>query len=295
MQLPSHEVQIHAVNEWYQTTGVYTHGSYEQQRTKLYRCLGEIAEGVQKMDNLKVAAGIGRAIWTFIGLQHFSEPAKDVPLHAQMDHYVALKIRGSAPHVALHSVMLNAMDLVWNTPKEGDFDLHSFLKIFGDTLMALRSLCSATGLEFDRVVYNGHYSLIRKKGQMNELGMFIPEASDWDGDVRYASGATTRFLIESMISKCLAACFNPYKHRPFDLDALPKIQKQVNDTVDDAMERYVRHDPKWHGLLFERAPAIAVDFNEGNASAKMNDDLMFIINELKKDTSSNETISGLTA
>ncbi|AFQ96694.1 hypothetical protein STRATTON_251 [Erwinia phage vB_EamM_Stratton] len=303
MQLPNAEIQIHAVDSWYTDTKVYQFGSYEQQRSKLYRCLGEIAEGVQKDDTLKVAAGIGRVLWTFIGLVHFSKQAHDVPLHSQLDHYIQLKLKATNKHAQLHALMHNTLDLVWQTPEDGDFCLHSFLKAFGDFMMGLNTLCKATGLEFDRVVYNGHYALIRTQGEMNELGMFIPAPGDLDGDVmgqplvneKLPSGQLTHFYIESGLNAAAAKAFVPYVHTPFASHKVDEVSDKLAEALEELLERHIYSDDKWRHLTFERTPKINIMYENGTVTATYNDDLKFIMNTLKQDNLHHETISGLTA
>lgn len=303
MQLPNAEIQIHAVNSWYTDSLVYQFGSYEQQRSKLYRCLGEVAEGVQKHDNLKVAAGAGRLLWTFIGLVHFSKPANDVPLHDQLDHYIQLKVKATNKHSQLHALMHNTLDLVWQTPEEGEFCLHSFLKAFGDFMMSLGSLCRVCGLEFDRVVYNGHYALIRTRGVMNELGMFVIKPDDFDGDSitqplvneKLPSGQLTHFYIESGLNAAAAKAFVPYVHTPFASHKVDEVSDKLAEALEELLERHIYADDKWRHLTFERTPKILITYENGTVTATYNDDLKFIMNALKQDNAHHETISGLTA
>ncbi|QVW55246.1 hypothetical protein pEaSNUABM29_00206 [Erwinia phage pEa_SNUABM_29] len=291
MQLPNAQVQIYAVNGWYHDARVFEHGDYSLQRSKIYRCFGDVSHGVQKSDNLQVAAGIGSLIWAYFGLIQFSLKGREIDLTHALDHNIALKTKPSNKHQMLHAVALNMMDLLSNTEETEAIDYYSFLQSFNGFLTALNGLARSCGLEFDRVVYNGHRALIAKKGEMNEFGMFMPapdsvkrdgSIGDFAGDI-YASGATTRFYIESALSQCLASSLERYKHAPFDESKLDDINRKVNDAIDQAMEKYIRHDTKWHGLLFERVPAIAVSYSDGTIAAKMNEDLLFIINELKKD------------
>ncbi|HCJ5818933.1 TPA: hypothetical protein NU463_004590, partial [Escherichia coli] len=59
--MPSIIQQVQAVEEWFRKTDIYQQKATERQLVKYYVTLGRISAGVDELDNLKVAAGIGES------------------------------------------------------------------------------------------------------------------------------------------------------------------------------------------------------------------------------------------
>lgn len=295
--------QISAVDNWYSNALVYRYGSYEQQRSKFYRCLGEIAEGVQKDDSLKVATGIGRAIWTFAGLCAIAKGPSIHNLASALEYAIGFNQPSVNKHNQLHVLMSISQDAVFMTPKEDGFELYEWITAVNNLMAGFAKMAKSCGLVFDRVVYNGHYALIRTQGEMNELGMFVPKPDDFSGDVlgqplvneKLPSGQLTHFYIETGLNAAGAKAFIPYVHTPFASHKVDEVSDKLANALEELLERHIYGDDKWRHLTFERTPKVIITYENGVVTAAYNDDLKFIMNALKQDNAHHETISGLTA
>ncbi|HHS7556436.1 TPA: hypothetical protein ACTPQ1_004728 [Salmonella enterica] len=290
--------QTQAVDNWYRDAKVYRYGSREQQVAKFYRTLGEIAEGVQKMDGLKVAAAMGRSIWTFVGLLHFGKHTNVGDFVIPLDTAIKERGTGGTREARLQGLFVVATEMV-GIIQQDEYDAHGYITELHVLARQYQMLARICGLEFDRVINNGLRVLINKKGEMNVMGMFVAASDDFTGDkltgafkgAETPSGPGIYVIIINALQSCISALVAPYHHRPFNRKELPKINTELANTLHEVLEMYVHNSVRWNSAVFERAPAMIATYANGNLGVAPNEDLLYLFECLKKDNDSNETIS----
>lgn len=168
---------IEELDQWFRNARVYTYGNPTQQSLKLLRHLGKLCESQQKMENLEVAKSVGEMLTTAVGLLGFLPYDKDV-ISESFDKFLPKTFNRSKQKITLeiarHTVQFSE-EVISCFEGGGGPNAGSMLAMRVDLLLyQLRILCRNSGLEFDRVFYNAAQSLLKKKGQMNELGLFEP-------------------------------------------------------------------------------------------------------------------------
>lgn len=279
--------QTQAVDDWYQQTKIYQYGTREQQLAKFYRTLGDIAEGVQKLDNLKVAAAMGRSVWALVGLLHFGKHTNVGDFVIPLDAAIKDRTTGNTKEFRLHSLFVVATEVV-GLILQDEHEHHSYITELHSLARQYRMLARTCGLEFDRVINNGHRVLINTKGEMNCIGMFVPATDDFTGDRLPGSGEMSGpaicLMLQAVLDSCVATHLAPYCHRPFKRDELPKINAALASTLNELLDKYVRDSVRWNRILFERVPEITATYTDGDVCVVLNEDLLYLIECLTKDT-----------
>lgn len=279
--------QTQAVDDWYRQAKIYQYGTREQQLAKFYRTLGDVAEGVQKMDNLKVAAAMGRSLWAFVGLLHFGKHTNVGDFVIPLDAAIKDHTTGNTKEFRLHNLFVVATEVV-GLILQDEHEPHSYVTELHSLARQYRMLARICGLEFGRVIYNGHRVLINTKGEMNGIGLFVPASDDFTGDKlpgsRQMSGPAICLMFQTVLDSCVATHLAPYCHRPFKRDELPTINAALATTLNELLDKYVRDSVRWNHILFERVPEITAAYTDGGVNVVMNDDLLYLFESLKRDS-----------
>lgn len=291
--------QTQAVDKWYSDAKIYLYGTREQQMAAFYRTLGEIAEGIEKIDNLKVSAAIGRSIWTFVGLLHFCKDTKVADFVVPLESAIKQPRQSGQKGTHLNILFTAASGMV-GTLLMSDRDVHGYVSDLHALARQYQTVAKSCGLEFDRVVYNGHRALCAIQGEMNGAGLFDKTVNAKHRDtVKESAGHKIPFTAEPPaqpgsytnmeVAVYLEGLIHEYSRQLFDAysgalmmpDALETIQTRINDALRSALRSWVMGVVERNHLLQNRQPGVVVTHDRDNVRVSHNPDLTFLIDGLK--------------
>lgn len=172
--LPTREI-FEKVSVWNTDADVYKNGSFHQQALKVYRYLGQMAEGVQKLDHLAIASATGNymvnlySTLSFVGIKsaefdtaYVTAPlgSDNAPVH-QMVHLLVSR-----------TVQIISMAEQYDSPAGSKLMRGMLLGQLNDTMALLKALANKSGFYIDRTVVNAGNALLAKKGKLDEFGQF---------------------------------------------------------------------------------------------------------------------------
>ncbi|ANZ48536.1 hypothetical protein BIZ78_gp039 [Erwinia phage vB_EamM_Caitlin] len=175
--LPTREV-FEKVNVWNTDADVYKHGSLHQQALKVYRYLGQLAEGVQKMDHLAIAAATGNyminlySTLAFVGIK---------PGEFDCAYVTAPLGRDNTPvHHMVHLLMTRTTQVIsmadqYDSPAGSNLMRGVLLGQLNDTMALLKAIANKSGFYIERTVVNAGNVLLSKKGKLDEFGLFYAD------------------------------------------------------------------------------------------------------------------------
>lgn len=275
------------VHDWNTAAAIYEHGSLIQQSLKLFRHLGDISEGVQKMNNLSVASGLGNLIVSTVGMVGFAfvTPERLGELYDESGARRGSAMTAYEVNALVRTVVdvVKAVDAMGRRP-EDDICVGIAEYQLTEMFARIKGIASRSGLVIDRCIENATNVLCKKKGAMGELGIFhafndMPKVEP--------SGYVLAVYIESGTSSLIAEIIAPHIHSMFPSQRLGEFQHNVNAGVAELMNKHLAYRVEFAPLLKDRNPTIDLSWvvtPEGGAlSTKGNDDFNFIIKALKKD------------
>ncbi|AMR59878.1 hypothetical protein SEGD1_231 [Enterobacteria phage SEGD1] len=213
--MPSIIQQVQAVEEWFRKTDIYQQKATERQLVKYYVTLGRISAGVDELDNLKVAAGIGESIWTFAALLHLGPHSNFGDIIVPLSDALSVRTTTGTKEGQLQQLMLIAVEAVSVVLREPEHDPKSYSALLRKLMRQYQLLACRCGLEFDRVVFNGHRKLVKTPETLSTLGELLKATLPLpDNDLAkqtYQAVYKTNESVHDIIVNCLLAHRMIYK------------------------------------------------------------------------------------
>lgn len=290
--MPSIIQQVQAVEEWFRKTDIYQQKATERQLVKYYVTLGRISAGVDELDNLKVAAGIGESIWTFAALLHLGPHSNLGDIVVPLSDAVSLRTTTGTKEGQLQQLMLIAVETVSVVLREPEPDPKSYSALLRKLMRQYQLLACRCGLEFDRVVFNGHRKLVKTPETTSTLGELLkaslPLSDDDLAKQTYQTVYKTNESVHDIIVNCLLATSNDLQTEHNGEVAMPQLLLRMEDIMNEKLQELLKaHFEPWivrKQMLFNRNPRVDVKFDGNAVNICANDDLRDILNLLKGET-----------
>ncbi|EDD9881499.1 hypothetical protein BZQ56_08480 [Salmonella enterica subsp. enterica serovar Enteritidis] len=287
--MPSIIQQVQAVEEWFRKTDIYQQKATERQLVKYYVTLGRISAGVDELDNLKVAAGIGESIWTFAALLHLGPHSNLGDIVVPLSDAVSVRTTTGTKEGQLQQLMLIAVETVSVVLREPEPDAKSYSALLRKLMRQYQLLACRCGLEFDRVVFNGHRKLVKTPETTSTLGELLKATlplSDNDlAKQTYQGVYKTNESVHDIIVNCLLATSNDLQTKHNGEVAMPQLLLRMEDIMNEKLQELLKaHFEPWivrKQMLFNRNPRVDVKFDGNAVNICANDDLRDILNLLK--------------
>lgn len=281
--------QVQAVEEWFRKTDIYQQKATERQLVKYYVTLGRISAGVDELDNLKVAAGIGESIWTFAALLHLGPHSNLGDIVVPLSDAVSLRTTTGTKEGQLQQLMLIAVETVSVVLREPEPDPKSYSALLRKLMRQYQLLACRCGLEFDRVVFNGHRKLVKTPETTSTLGELLkaslPLSDDGMAKQTYQAVYKTNESVHDIIVNCLLATSNDLQTEHNGEVAMPQLLLRMEDIMNEKLQELLKaHFEPWivrKQMLFNRNPRVDVKFDGNAVNIYANDDLRDILNLLK--------------
>lgn len=287
--MPSIIQQVQAVEEWFRKTDIYQQKATERQLVKYYVTLGRISAGVDELDNLKVAAGIGESIWTFAALLHLGPHSNLGDIVVPLSDVVSVRTTTGTKEGQLQQLMLIAVETVSVVLREPEPDAKSYSALLRKLMRQYQLLACRCGLEFDRVVFNGHRKLVKTPETLSTLGELLKATLPLpDNDLAkqtYQAVYKTNESVHDIIVNCLLATSNDLQTKHNGEVAMPQLLLRMEDIMNEKLQELLKaHFEPWivrKQMLFNRNPRVDVKFDGNAVNICANDDLRDILNLLK--------------
>lgn len=287
--MPSIIQQVQAVEEWFRKTDIYQQKATERQLVKYYVTLGRISAGVDELDNLKVAAGIGESIWTFAALLHLGPHSNLGDIVVPLSDAVSVRTTTGTKEGQLQQLMLIAVETVSVVLREPEPDPKSYSALLRKLMRQYQLLACRCGLEFDRVVFNGHRKLVKTPETTSTLGELLkaslPLSDDDLAKQTYQTVYKTNESVHDIIVNCLLATSNDLQTEHNGEVAMPQLLLRMEDIMNEKLQELLKaHFEPWivrKQMLFNRNPRVDVKFDGNAVNVCANDDLRDILNLLK--------------
>lgn len=287
--MPSIIQQVQAVEEWFRKTDIYQQKATERQLVKYYVTLGRISAGVDELDNLKVAAGIGESIWTFAALLHLGPHSNLGDIVVPLSDAVSVRTTTGTKEGQLQQLMLIAVETVSVVLREPEPDPKSYSALLRKLMRQYQLLACRCGLEFDRVVFNGHRKLVKTPETLSTLGELLKATLPLpDNDLAkqtYQAVYKTNESVHDIIVNCLLATSNDLQTKHNGEVAMPQLLLRMEDIMNEKLQELLKaHFEPWivrKQMLFKRNPRVDVKFDGNAVNICANDDLRDILNLLK--------------
>ncbi|EJN4219853.1 hypothetical protein NP764_004009 [Salmonella enterica] len=281
--------QVQAVEEWFRKTDIYQQKATERQLVKYYVTLGRISAGVDELDNLKVAAGIGESIWTFAALLHLGPHSNLGDIVVPLSDAVSVRTTTGTKEGQLQQLMLIAVETVSVVLREPEPDAKSYSALLRKLMRQYQLLACRCGLEFDRVVFNGHRKLVKTPETTSTLGELLkaslPLSDDDLAKQTYQTVYKTNESVHDIIVNCLLATSNDLQTEHNGEVAMPQLLLRMEDIMNEKLQELLKaHFEPWivrKQMLFNRNPRVDVKFDGNAVNICANDDLRDILNLLK--------------
>ncbi|EDN4327547.1 hypothetical protein KX08_003263 [Salmonella enterica subsp. enterica] len=281
--------QVQAVEEWFRKTDIYQQKATERQLVKYYVTLGRISAGVDELDNLKVAAGIGESIWTFAALLHLGPHSNLGDIVVPLSDAVSVRTTTGTKEGQLQQLMLIAVETVSVVLREPEPDAKSYSALLRKLMRQYQLLACRCGLEFDRVVFNGHRKLVKTPETTSTLGELLkaslPLSDDGMAKQTYQAVYKTNESVHDIIVNCLLATSNDLQTEHNGEVAMPQLLLRMEDIMNEKLQELLKaHFEPWivrKQMLFNRNPRVDVKFDGNAVNICANDDLRDILNLLK--------------
>ena len=281
--------QVQAVEEWFRKTDIYQQKATERQLVKYYVTLGRISAGVDELDNLKVAAGIGESIWTFAALLHLGPHSNFGDIIVPLSDALSVRTTTGTKEGQLQQLMLIAVEAVSVVLREPEPDPKSYSALLRKLMRQYQLLACRCGLEFDRVVFNGHRKLVKTPETTSTLGELLkaslPLSDDDLAKQTYQTVYKTNESVHDIIVNCLLATSNDLQTEHNGEVAMPQLLLRMEDIMNEKLQELLKaHFEPWivrKQMLFNRNPRVDVKFDGNAVNICANDDLRDILNLLK--------------
>lgn len=281
--------QVQAVEEWFRKTDIYQQKATERQLVKYYVTLGRISSGVDELDNLKVAASIGESIWTFAGLLHLGPHSNLGDIIVPLSDALSSRTTTGTKEGQLHQLMFTAGEALNVVLREPEPDPKSYSALLRKLMRQYQLLACRCGLEFDRVVFNGHCKLVKTpktSSTLTDLLMAsLPLADEEPAEQTQPAVYETDLSVYTIIVKCLLDTSDDLQYKYNGELAVPQLLLRMEDIMNEKLQGLLRtHFEPWvmrKQMLFNRNPRVEVKFDGNIVNICGNDDLRDILNLLK--------------
>lgn len=281
--------QVQTVEEWFRKTDIYQQKATERQLVKYYVTLGRISAGVDELDNLKVAAGIGESIWTFAALLHLGPHSNLGDIIVPLSDALSVRTTTGTKEGQLQQLMSIAVEAVSVVLREPEHDPKSYSALLRRLMRQYQLLACRCGLEFDRVVFNGHRKLVKAPETVSTLGELLkaslPLSDDDLAKQTYQAVYKTNESVHDIIVNCLLATSNDLQTKHNGEVAMPQLLLRMEDIMNEKLQELLKaHFEPWivrKQMLFNRNPRVDVKFDGNAVNICANDDLRDILNLLK--------------
>ncbi|EKN1670145.1 hypothetical protein PWL21_004549, partial [Salmonella enterica] len=248
--MPSIIQQVQAVEEWFRKTDIYQQKATERQLVKYYVTLGRISAGVDELDNLKVAAGIGESIWTFAALLHLGPHSNLGDIVVPLSDAVSVRTTTGTKEGQLQQLMLIAVETVSVVLREPEPDAKSYSALLRKLMRQYQLLACRCGLEFDRVVFNGHRKLVKTPETTSTLGELLkaslPLSDDDLAKQTYQTVYKTNESVHDIIVNCLLATSNDLQTEHNGEVAMPQLLLRMEDIMNEKLQELLKaHFEPW--------------------------------------------------
>jgi hypothetical protein len=264
---------------------------------KIYRYLGTLAEGVQKMNGLDVAAGAGNLLANLFTCCAFTGiTAEEFEYQFQRDT-TSTRFDKQTPAMQVKLLVAETVRALsdlshWDSVAGTRLSRAVALESVGLVIEALKAIASKGGFYLDRCVVNAVTSIVKKEGQLNEFGQFgsVPGPEmmfvDPNGNPPVVSKPSGQAIYQ-YINVALRGRFEELRQEMvgevLGTSRIEKVDREINLRLDDLLDKYIRADDERRKMLFERAPHFIVIVEQGELNVNANEDLAWLLEELKKD------------
>ncbi|EBQ9842457.1 hypothetical protein DM039_14035, partial [Salmonella enterica subsp. enterica serovar Braenderup] len=173
--------------------------------------------------------------------------------------------------------------------REPEPDAKSYSALLRKLMRQYQLLACRCGLEFDRVVFNGHRKLVKTPETTSTLGELLKATlplSDNDlAKQTYQGVYKTNESVHDIIVNCLLATSNDLQTKHNGEVAMPQLLLRMEDIMNEKLQELLKaHFEPWivrKQMLFNRNPRVDVKFDGNAVNICANDDLRDILNLLK--------------
>ncbi|WNT48722.1 hypothetical protein SPLA5c_PHROGS00230 [Salmonella phage SPLA5c] len=185
--------------------------------------------------------------------------------------------------------MLIAVETVSVVLREPEPDPKSYSALLRKLMRQYQLLACRCGLEFDRVVFNGHRKLVKTPETTSTLGELLkatlPLPDDDLAKQTYQAVYKTNESVHDIIVNCLLATSNDLQAEHNGEVAMPQLLLRMEDIMNEKLQELLKaHFEPWivrKQMLFNRNPRVDVKFDGNAVNICANDDLRDILNLLK--------------
>ncbi|ANZ49322.1 hypothetical protein HUXLEY_240 [Erwinia phage vB_EamM_Huxley] len=279
------------VDTWNTNSDIYRHGNVHQQSLKMYRHLGDLCEGVQKMKQLDVASAMGKFVVALVGVASFA--GVDAEELDELYSYAGRKATACTPAQAACNLVRSTTSMVndinqWLSPAGTQMARAIATSSICEVFCLLKQNASLNAVVLDRTIENATNCLLKKTGKMDEFGIFHPEAAEptrFGGEVTARGEAlwAKQFILNGLKGR-FAELTVRFQFEVVGDDISEVIEQDMNVKLKELLEKHVLRKPEYRHLMNDRKPAIVAVKNHDQLEVLPNDDLKELLNELEKVT-----------
>lgn len=270
------------VEEWNTNSDIYRHGNVHQQSLKMYRHLGELCEGVQKMKQLDVAAAMGKFAVALVGVASFA--GVDPDELSELYSYSGRKATPCTPSEAACNLVRSTTSMVndinqWLSPAGTQMARAIATSSICEVFCLLKQNASINAVVLDRTIENATNALCAKRGKMDEFGIFHPEEAKFVGR---SSGEWAYLAISKGLESRFAELNARFQYESLTGDLTEVIGQEMNNKLNELLEKHVRMKTELKHHLTGLNPSVEVTRNAGVVNIVMNSDLYQLLAVLGK-------------
>lgn len=275
------------VDTWNTESDIYRHGNVHQQSLKMYRHLGELCEGVQKMKQLDVASAMGKFVVALVGVASFA--GIDAQELDELYSYAGRKATACTPAQAACNLVRSTTSMVndinqWLSPAGTQMARAIATSSVCEVFCLLKQNASLNAVVLDRTIENATNGLCAKKGKMDEFGIFHPNdtRSEEAKFVGRSSGQWAALAITKGLESRFAELNSQLQFEILTGDIVEVIGQKMNSKLTELLEQHVRVKTGLKHHLNDLNPSIVVIRNHGTVDIVLNSDLKRLLGELEK-------------
>lgn len=279
------------VDTWNTESDIYRHGNVHQQSLKMYRHLGELCEGVQKMKQLEVASAMGKFVVALVGVASFA--GVDAHELDELYSYAGRKATPCTPAQAACNLVRSTTSMVndinqWLSPAGTQMARAIATSSICEVFCLLKQNATLNAVVLDRTIENATNVLCAKKGKMDEFGLFHADettiASSVGGFVHRSAGEWIKLAINRDLEDRFAILTSRLQFESNSDEVRVQVEQAMNNELEFSLTKHVTTRPAVKHLLNGRTPALTVTQNGNRLDVTPNGDLQKLLNDLEKVT-----------
>ena len=279
------------VDTWNTESDIYRHGNVHQQSLKMYRHLGELCEGVQKMKQLEVASAMGKFVVALVGVASFA--GVDAQELDELYSYAGRKATPCTPAQAACNLVRSTTSMVndinqWLSPAGTQMARAIATSSICEVFCLLKQNASLNAVVLDRTIENATNVLCAKKGKMDEFGLFHAEettiATSRTGFVHRGVGEWIKFAINRDLECRFAELTSQLQFESNTDEVRLRVEETMNSHLEFSLTKHVRMKPAVKHILNGLTPAVVVSQEGNRLEVTSNSDLQTLFTELEKVT-----------